>query len=79
MNFSNLRNYAVKHRGISSNIFDKYSKIINIFKPTIIEEHQLNVATMDVFSINDEHYLLGVPIDDYGKYYSSTIIVSRFS
>ncbi|NLL27201.1 MAG: ATP-dependent Clp endopeptidase proteolytic subunit ClpP [Bacteroidales bacterium] len=69
MNFNNeFRNYAVKHRGINSNIFDKYSKVTsNYISPTIIEERQLNVATMDVFSrlMMDRIIFLGVPIDDY--------------
>lgn len=69
MNFSNeFRNYAVKHRGINSNIFDKYAKVTsNYISPTIIEERQLNIATMDVFSrlMMDRIIFLGVPIDDY--------------
>jgi ATP-dependent Clp protease protease subunit len=39
----------------------------NYISPTIIEERQLNVATMDVFSrlMMDRIIFLGVPIDDY--------------
>ncbi|MCD4789630.1 MAG: ATP-dependent Clp endopeptidase proteolytic subunit ClpP [Bacteroidales bacterium] len=69
MNTNNeFRNYAVKHRGISSLSLEKYSSICsNYISPTIIEERQLNVATMDVFSrlMMDRIIFLGVPIDDY--------------
>ena len=39
----------------------------NYISPTIIEERQLNIATMDVFSrlMMDRIIFLGVPIDDY--------------
>lgn len=69
MNTNNeFRNYAVKHRGISSQALDKYVSISsNYISPTIIEERQLNIATMDVFSrlMMDRIIFLGVPIDDY--------------
>lgn len=61
-------NYAVKHRGISSTTLRKYESIANNYiSPTIIEERQLNIATMDVFSrlMMDRIIFLGVPIDDY--------------
>jgi ATP-dependent Clp protease, protease subunit len=60
--------YAVKHRGISSASLHKYTSMIkNYISPTIIEERQLNVAQMDVFSrlMMDRIIFLGVPIDDY--------------
>ncbi|GAB4312993.1 MAG: ATP-dependent Clp endopeptidase proteolytic subunit ClpP [Bacteroidales bacterium] len=60
--------YAVKHRGISSlTLHDYQSTVSNYISPTIIEERQLNVATMDVFSrlMMDRIIFLGVPIDDY--------------
>lgn len=62
-----FRKYAIKHRGISSTAFDKYkSAVTNYLNPTIIEERQLNVAQMDVFSrlMMDRIIFLGVPIDD---------------
>jgi ATP-dependent Clp protease protease subunit len=39
----------------------------NYISPTIIEERQLNIASMDVFSrlMMDRIIFLGVPIDDY--------------
>jgi len=69
MNINNeFRDYAVKHRGINSQALDKYVSITsNYISPTIIEERQLNIATMDVFSrlMMDRIIFLGVPIDDY--------------
>lgn len=64
-----FRKYAVKHRGINSLTLDSYSKSIaqNYISPTIIEERQLNVAQMDVFSrlMMDRIIFLGDAIDDY--------------
>jgi len=60
--------YATKHMGISSISLDKYQSVYNNYiSPTIIEERQLNVASMDVFSrlMMDRIIFLGVPIDDY--------------
>mgnify|MGYP006289236275 CR=1 FL=1 len=68
MNKDEFRNYATKHRGISSLAYDQYSSLVgNYISPTIIEERQLNVATMDVFSrlMMDRIIFLGVPINDY--------------
>lgn len=59
--------YAIKHRGISSLSLHRFSSISNSYiSPTIIEERQLNVATMDVFSrlMMDRIIFLGVPITD---------------
>ena len=48
---SEFEKYAVKHCGISSlRLHDFRSVISDYVSPTIIEERQLNVATMDVFS-----------------------------
>jgi ATP-dependent Clp protease, protease subunit len=64
-----FRKYAIKHRGISSLSLHRYTSVTNdnYISPTIIEERQLNVATMDVFSrlMMDRIIFLGVPIDDY--------------
>lgn len=66
---SEFRKFAIKHRGISSLTLDSYTSISNnsYISPTIIEERQLNVATMDVFSrlMMDRIIFLGTPIDDY--------------
>jgi ATP-dependent Clp protease protease subunit len=64
-----FQKYAKSSRGISSLSVDKYVNSIygNYISPTIIEERQLNIATMDVFSrlMMDRIIFLGVPIDDY--------------
>ena len=68
MNSNEFRKYATKHMGISSLTLDRYTSIAqNYISPTIIEERQLNVAQMDVFSrlMMDRIIFLGVPIDDY--------------
>jgi len=62
-----FRKFATKHIGINSLSLDKYTSISNSYiSPTIIEERQLNVASMDVFSrlMMDRIIFLGVPIDD---------------
>ena len=68
-----FRDYAVKHRGMNGLAFDQYanytSQLItdSYISPTIIEERQLNVAQMDVFSrlMMDRIIFLGTQIDDY--------------
>lgn len=60
--------YATKHRGISSTTYAKYTSAINnSLTPYIVEERQLNVAQMDVFSrlMMDRIIFLGTQIDDY--------------
>ncbi len=60
--------YATRHYGISNLNLEKYKKqVTGYISPTIIEERQLNIATMDVFSrlMMDRIIFLGVPIDDY--------------
>jgi ATP-dependent Clp protease protease subunit len=68
MKDNEFRKYAVRHRGMSGLAIDQYSSMVgNYISPTIIEERQLNIATMDVFSrlMMDRIIFLGVPIDDY--------------
>jgi ATP-dependent Clp protease, protease subunit len=63
-----FRRYALKHIGISSQNLDSYTSVYDSYiSPTIIEERQLNIATMDVFSrlMMDRIIFLGTPIDDY--------------
>ena len=63
-----FKKYATKHRGISSISLDQFTSAYgNYISPTIIEERQLNIATMDVFSrlMMDRIIFLGVPINDY--------------
>ncbi len=63
-----FQRYATRHMGISSITMHDYTSVYgNYISPTIIEERQLNVATMDVFSrlMMDRIIFLGVPINDY--------------
>jgi len=63
-----FRKYATKHQGISSTSYDKYTSILgNYISPTIIEERQMNVASMDVFSrlMMDRIIFLGTGINDH--------------
>ena len=62
-----FRKYAVKHLGMNGLTIDRYSNFTDSYiSPTIIEERQLNVASMDVFSrlMMDRIIFLGVGIDD---------------
>lgn len=66
---NDFRDYAVKHLGMNGLALDQYSNTItsSYISPTIIEERQLNVAQMDVFSrlMMDRIIFLGTQIDDY--------------
>ncbi|HEX2920797.1 MAG TPA: ATP-dependent Clp endopeptidase proteolytic subunit ClpP [Bacteroidales bacterium] len=60
--------FARSERGISSLNLHRYTSVANSYiSPTIIEERQLNVASMDVFSrlMMDRIIFLGLPVDDY--------------
>lgn len=63
-----FRKYATGHMGLNSTMLDKYTSITSSYiSPTIIEERQLNVAQMDVFSrlMMDRIIFVGLPIDEY--------------
>ncbi|MEY4109871.1 MAG: hypothetical protein RLZZ46_225 [Bacteroidota bacterium] len=66
MNQNEFRKYAIGHQRISSNTVDSYISSITNLTPYIIEERQLNVAQMDVFSrlMMDRIIFLGTGIDD---------------
>jgi ATP-dependent Clp protease protease subunit len=67
-NMDDFKKYATKHRGISSINLHRFTSVYGSYiSPTIIEERQLNVASMDVFSrlMMDRIIFLGLPIDDY--------------
>jgi ATP-dependent Clp protease protease subunit len=67
-NLDDFRKFAKSTRSISSLKLHRYTSIYgNYISPTIIEERQLNVASMDVFSrlMMDRIIFLGLPIDDY--------------
>lgn len=63
-----FQRYAVKNLGLSSNTLHSYSSALQsaYINPTILEERQLNVISMDVFSrlMMDRIIFLGCPIDD---------------
>jgi ATP-dependent Clp protease protease subunit len=68
MDPNEFNKFALKHMGISSMTMHRYNSIwSNYISPTIIEERQLNIASMDVFSrlMMDRIIFLGLPIDDY--------------
>lgn len=66
-----FKKYATQHLGMSSMHLEKYMKasVPNItgFTPQIIEERQMNIASMDVFSrlMMDRIIFMGVPVNDY--------------
>ncbi|ROS80844.1 ATP-dependent Clp endopeptidase proteolytic subunit ClpP [Muribaculaceae bacterium Isolate-042 (Harlan)] len=71
---NDFRNYAVKHCGLNGLALDQYIAAANAanitssyISPTIIEERQLNVAQMDVFSrlMMDRIIFLGTDVNDY--------------
>ena len=67
---NDFRKYAVKHLGMNGLRLDQYAHQITsqgYISPTIIEERQLNVAQMDVFSrlMMDRIIFLGTQVDDY--------------
>lgn len=63
-----FRKYATRHLGISSMVLDDVVKAENQYlNPYILEERQLNVTQLDVFSrlMMDRIIFLGTQIDDY--------------
>lgn len=63
-----FRRYAIKQKGISSLSLHQFESVhASYISPTIIEERQMNIAQMDVFSrlMMDRIIFLGIPIDDY--------------
>jgi len=72
INSTEFRNYAVKHHRIASQTVDGYishiekSRLPRAMTPYIMEERQLNMAQMDVFSrlMADRIIFLGEPVED---------------
>ncbi len=66
-----FKKYATQHLGMSTMHLEKYMQAsapnITGFTPQIIEERQMNVASMDVFSrlMMDRIIFMGVPVNDY--------------
>lgn len=74
MSNTDFRNFAVHHLGMNGLALDQYTAKVNstgpvasYINPTIIEERQLNVAQMDVFSrlMMDRVIFLGTEVNDY--------------
>jgi len=64
---SEFEKYATKHCGVSSMALNRVSSVYSSYiNPLIIEERQLNIAQMDVFSrlMMDRIIFLGCPIND---------------
>lgn len=65
--------FAQKHLGMNTMHLEKFGKTngaqfgLNNFTPSVIEERQMNMVQMDVFSrlMKDRIIFLGVPVDDY--------------
>jgi ATP-dependent Clp protease protease subunit len=66
-----FKKYATKHMGMSSMHLEKYMENsiprIDGFTPQVIEERQMNIVGMDVFSrlMMDRIIFMGVPVNDY--------------
>jgi len=69
-----FKKYATKHMGMSGMHLEKYMDTagavapnITGFTPQVIEERQMNVVGMDVFSrlMMDRIIFMGVPVNDY--------------
>lgn len=73
MNNNDFRKFATRHIGINPLTLDQYVSAVNhtatasYISPSIIEERQLNVAQMDVFSrlMMDRIIFLGTDVNDY--------------
>ena len=63
--YKEFKKYAVKGQGISSMHLDNY--VQSSLTPYILEERQMNVQPLDVFSrlMMDRIIFLGTPVDDY--------------
>ncbi len=65
---NDFRKYATGHLGINSQVLDDVMRLHSQYlNPYILEERQLNVTQMDVFSrlMMDRIIFLGTAIDDY--------------
>lgn len=74
MSTNDFRNFATKHLNMNGLALDQYASQINnnagngsYISPTILEERQLNVTQMDVFSrlMMDRIIFLGSGVNDY--------------
>ncbi len=77
MKKNDFEKYATGHLGINSHtLYDYTSSVTDYVSPTIIEERQLNIATMDVFSrlMMDRIIFLGAPLPTMWRTSSSTAV-----
>ena len=72
MDKKEFKKYATGHLGMSGMHLDKYMDHVAVpnihgFTPQVIEERQMNVVGMDVFSrlMMDRIIFMGVPVNDY--------------
>ena len=68
MKENKYKKFATKHLNMNGLALDKYMSISNSYiSPSILEERQLNVTQMDVFSrlMMDRIIFLGTEVDDY--------------
>ena len=71
INKDEFKKYATKHLGFSTWPLEKYMEVsvpnITGFTPQVIEERQMNIVGMDVFSrlMMDRIIFMGVPVNDY--------------
>ncbi len=68
MQQTDFRKFATGHLGLNGQVLDDYVSVQNQYlNPYILEERQLNVTQMDVFSrlMMDRIIFLGTAIDDY--------------
>lgn len=72
MDYQEFYKYATRHLGMSGMHIEKYASqtvVPNItgFTPQVIEERQMNIVGMDVFSrlMMDRIIFMGVPVNDY--------------
>ncbi|MEE9372563.1 MAG: ATP-dependent Clp protease proteolytic subunit [Saprospiraceae bacterium] len=67
-----FKKYSTQHLGMSNMHLEKYMSAVNVpkingFTPQVIEERQMNIVGMDVFSrlMMDRIIFMGVPVNDY--------------
>jgi ATP-dependent Clp protease protease subunit len=81
IDMNDFRKYATKHLGMNGMVLDDVMKSqAKYLNPYILEERQLNVTQMDVFSrlMMDRIIFLGTEIDDYTANLAGTAALSRF-
>ena len=67
LNKKELRDFAVKHRGVNGMAFDQYTQHVESMTRAVIEERPTNFREIDVFSrlIMDRIIFLGTGVDDH--------------